>query len=312
MLVMTNSIRLPNALVIGAPRSGTTSLFFYLKQHPEIYLPVRKELHYFSYQFLSLNQNGPGDSDALLPLCSNQEDYRAFYNGVRHEPVIVEVSPSYLYYSQVRYKIMEELGTVKIIAILRNPIDKAYSQYMHLVRLNLEKLSFFEALEMESERRRAGWGDIWRYAESSLYVERVKAYQETFGHDNVKILLFEDLAMKPVAVMVDLFNFLSVNPAFEPDVSRVYNRSGRPRSTTISHFFARENLLKSVLKKVIPERIRVPLRLAILSANSGEKGSVDEESYAYLRAYFQEDVAALERLLGRSTGWLRTETYEHN
>ena len=124
---MSKSIRLPSTVIIGAPRSGTTSLFFYVKQHPDIFLPVRKELHYFSYDLLKENVDGPGDQGALASLCATREEYEAHYASVRAEKVIGEVSPSYLYFSQVSERIRSELGEVKIIALLRNPVDKAFS-----------------------------------------------------------------------------------------------------------------------------------------------------------------------------------------
>jgi hypothetical protein len=297
-------IRLPDAIVIGAPRSGTTSLFFYLKQHPDVFLPVRKELHYFSYDLLIENVNGPGDRDALATLCATRQEYESHYATAGVEKIIGEVSPSYLYFCQVSERIRSELGRVKIIALLRNPVEKAFSQYMHLVRLNRETLGFYEALMAEEQRRTAGWSDIWRYAESSLYAERVKKHISVFGESNVKVILLGDLFRAPVQVMRDLFEFLGVDASFRPDTSRIYNRSGLPKSRLIADFFARPSALKTITKKLIPERIRVPIRMAILNANSGEKGEMDERASVYLRTYFCDDIVELERIIGRPTGWI--------
>jgi hypothetical protein len=305
---MSKSIRLPNAVVVGAPRSGTTSLFFYLKQHPDIFLPVRKELHYFSYDLLKENANGPGDQGALASLCATREEYETHYASVGAAKVIGEVSPSYLYFSEASERIHSELSEVKIIALLRNPVDKAFSQYMHLVRENRETLSFYEALMAETHRWKLGWSDIWRYAESSLYSERIKKYISVFGANNTKIILFDDLASAPDTVMSDLFEFLEVDTSFRPDTSKVYLRSGRPRSKLAAEFFAKPNPLKTVARKLIPERIRVPIRLALLDANIGDKGEIDDTSKAYLQSYFYDDIVELEKVVGRKTGWIGTGT----
>lgn len=301
---MRESVRLPNFVVIGAPRSGTTSLFFYLKQHPDIFLPVRKELHYFSYDLLRENVNGPGDKDALESVCATREEYKAHYARVGGEKAVGEVSPSYLYFSEVSERIRSKLGEVKIIALLRNPVEKAFSQYMHLVRENREGMGFYEALMAEEERMASGWSDIWRYAESSLYSDRIRKYISVFGRDNTKFILTDQLADAPDTVMQELFDFLGVDTGFRPDTSRVYLRSGRPKSKMIASFFGSSNPLKTVARKIIPERLRVHIRLALLDANVGSKGEIDERARIHLRSYFQEDILELERVLARETGWM--------
>ena len=298
-------MKLPNFLVIGAPRSGTTSLYFYLKQHPEIFLPVRKELHYFSYDLIAKNISGPGDKDTLQILCADKPSYLEHYKGVKNEIAIGEISPSYLYYAQVSQRIHQELGQIKIIAILRNPIEKAFSQYMHLVRLNLEKLSFHEALFVEEERKKQKWGDIWRYAESSLYSSKIQTYIDVFGEENIHIVLMEEFVLDPQKILGSIFSFLDVKNSFQVDTNRIYNKSGIPRSKSVARFFAHQNLLKKILKKIVPEHIRVPLRMAILNANLTPKQEVmDTRSRQFLVEYFKSDIFKLEEILNYSTEWL--------
>ncbi|GAB64079.1 MAG: sulfotransferase [Candidatus Jettenia sp.] len=297
-------MRLPNFIIIGAPKSGTTSLFYYLKQHSDIYLPVRKELHYFSYECLEKNINGPGDKVTLSSLCATKKEYKSHYEAVKNERMIGDVSPSYLYFSNISEKIFSELGQIKIVTILRNPVEKAYSQYMHLVRDNHEILSFYDALMAERERMELGWSDIWRYAESSLYTERVKKYISVFGRDNIKILLFEDLVDDPEKVMRELFEFLRVDTNFCCDTSKVYNKTGKPKSSLISNYFSKPNFLKTIAKKIIPEKIRIPIRLTMMNINTGKKPLMDSMSKKYLVEYFRNDVIQLEKLTGRQLNWL--------
>lgn len=295
---------LPNFVIIGAPKSGTTSIFYYLKQHPEVYLPVRKELHYFSYADLETQVAGPGDRDVLNNLCSDWETYRRHYNAVDGQKAIGEVSPSYLYFSHVAEKIKKELGDVKIVAVLRNPIKKAFSQYSHLKRDCREVLSFYEALHAERVRAHQGWGDFWRYTESSLYTDRLMYYFHVFGREKVKVYLFDDFVLDSEGLMKDLFSFLGVDHSFKVGTEEIYNRSGRYRSRFVSHFFSRPNLVKNLAKAIIPEWIRLPIRLKVLDMNTASKEAIDDRSRDYLVKAFSKDIEQLESLIGRKTGWL--------
>ncbi len=303
---MEKTVRLPNTVVIGAPKSGTTSLYHYLRQHPEVFLPRQKELHFFSYDLLAQNIQGPGDENALHPVCRTKQEYLAHFQGVADEKVVAEVSPSYLYFCQVSERILAELGLVKIIAILRDPVEKAFSQYMHLVRANRETLPFYAALQAEEERRAAGWGDMWRYAESSLYAARLRRYIELFGRQQVQIILAEEFFAQPAKVMQDLFDFLGVDPTFSPKISEAYNRSGAPRSRFVADLFVRQNPLRALARKLLPAAIRQALHSTVMNLNVGPKGKMDEEARVYLQDYFHQDILEVEEIIGRSTGWLRS------
>lgn len=295
---------LPNFIIIGAPKSGTTSIFYYLKQHPDIYLPVRKELHYFSYSCLEKQAKGPGDTDALKNLCCNWDAYINHYKSVNGQKAIGEVSPSYLYFSQVSHKIKDQLGNIKIICILRNPIEKAFSQFNHLKRDYREELCFYDALMAEKGRVEKGWGDFWRYAESSLYADRLKLYYEVFGADSVKVVLFDDLMADSGLLMKEMFSFLGIDASFEVQTDEIYNRSGKSRLKFISDFFSKPNTVKSLAKSIIPEQIRVAIRMKVLDMNTADKDAIDDRSRTFLIEYFSQDIAQLEAIIGRKTNWI--------
>jgi hypothetical protein len=297
-------MKLPTFIVIGAPKSGTTSLFYYLKQHPDVFLPERKELHFFSYEYLKEHAKGPGDAGILAALCSDRETYESYYRSADASAAVGEFSPSYLFFSDTAEKIFDALGKVRIIAILRNPVEKAYSQYMHLVRDNLENLSFLEALHAEEERKKNGWSDIWWYAKSSRYSDKIKKFFNVFGKDSAKVILFEEFTNDPSKILRDICDFIGVNGDFPFDTSKVYNKTGQPRSKLIANFFSRPNLVKAVAKKIIPERIRFPLRIALHALNTGDKDPIDPSSKKYLKDLFRNDSLKLEKLIGRKTGWL--------
>jgi hypothetical protein len=297
-------IRLPNFVVVGAAKCGTTSLFHYLKQHSDVFLPVQKELHYFAYDHLSRNTGGPGGARTLDFACATRQAYEAHYRHAGSQTAIGEVSPSYFYFPQVSERINLELDGPKIVVILRDPIQKAYSQYMHLVRDNRETLPFFEALMAEQDRTAAGWTAMWRYAESSLYSQRITKYLEVFGEDRIKILLFEELSKNPAPVLDALFGFLGLAPRDAINTERVYNRSGHPRSRALADFLARPNPVTTAARRWVPDRLRDRIKYAMLNLNTGRKEAIDDRSRAYLQAFFADDVGELERILGRRLGWL--------
>jgi hypothetical protein len=296
-------VRLPNFLVVGAPKSGTTSLYYYLRQHPDVYLPVQKELHYFSYKHLQGNARGPGDKQVLEALCANHEEYSRHYVDAKDEHVIGDISPSYLYYG-VQESIKHELGDVKIVVMLRNPVKKAHSQYMHMVLGQREPLSFQEALMATEKRQKDGWSDIWRYAESSLYTDRLLAYMNCFGKNNVHVIVFDEFITQPKEILKRLFLFLGIEESVRINTDKTYNRTGEARSTTVSNLLNRPNFIKTIIKSITPDAWRISLRLKIMDANTAEKTALDDKDATYLRGYFADDIARLEMLLKRELNWL--------
>jgi hypothetical protein len=248
---------------------------------------------------------GPGDKHILPLLCATRQEYEAYYKNIRSQRAVGDVSPSYFYFSEVSERIKAELGRPKIVLVLRDPIAKAFSQYMHLVRDNRETLTFYDALMAEKQRMQGGWAALWRYAESSLYAQRIKRYLQVFGADQVQILRFEDLSASPHLVMQDLFRFLGVDASFHPDTSAVHNRSGRPKSKILADFIAKPNVVTTIARRLLPESIRTPIRLALLNINTGEKDLMDSKSRIYLQEYFRRDVDEVEKIVGKKLHWLQ-------
>jgi hypothetical protein len=297
-------LKLPTFIVIGAPKSGTTSLYFYLRQHPDIYLPKTKELHYFSFPELGIASSGPGDAEALSGLCQTIEQYKAQYQEVTNQSAIGDISPSYLYYSSSAKKIFDTLGMVKIIVLVRNPVDKAYSQYMHMVREGLETLSFSEAIAAESSRRDLGWGDMWRYAESSLYAEKLDEFITTFGKDNVKVIYFDDFTKNTSSILTDLLSYISVDPKYEITTEEKFNRTGTPKSILIADILRSQNFFKHFIKLILPVEFRRKLRTWLMDINTGNKPELSPTLRTSLLHYFRDDITKLEHLVGKSTNWL--------
>ncbi|MDY6993319.1 MAG: sulfotransferase [Pseudomonadota bacterium] len=251
---------LPNFLIIGAAKSGTSSLYMYLKQHPEIFMSPVKEPHFFSFTNESKMTNGPGDP--IHEAITDFDEYQALFDGVVNEKAIGEASTSYLYREEAAKRIHDLLPNIKLIAILRNPVDRAFSAYMHVVRDRRESSqNFEEALNKEEERKAAGWEPIWHFTSVGLYFEQLKRYYDIFTREQIKVLLYENLKNDQLGLLRDVYQFLNVDPDFIPGSTARYNVSGEIRSTKIQQIskwlFSSPNPIRWISRKIVPEKWRL-------------------------------------------------------
>ena len=293
-------MRLPNFLVVGAPRTGTTSMYRYLSEHPEIYLPTKKELHYFTHDYLTKNSNGPKDKE--FSYCKTLDEYTMFFQSVpSNAKAVGDISPSYLFFPQCISGIKGLLGeSVRIIIMLRNPIERAFSNYLHMVRSNRETLSFFDALQAEEERLEKGWRNIWLYKGHSLYYEKVQRYIEDFGSSKVKVILYDDFSKYTLKTVQDVYRFLGVAAEFVPEnINVIYNRSGAYKNRAVE-FIVRPHPIKSFVKLVLPQKALSILRNfkeSHIGRDMNTEILRDGQCIAFLRQYFNEDINRLEHLL---------------
>lgn len=298
---------LPNFLIIGAAKSGTSALYHYIRRHPEIYMSPRKETHFFAFENTDPATNGPGDT--IPGAITNMNDYRQLFDGVRDEKAIGEASPTYIYLPIACERIRYHIPDVRMIAILRNPVDRAFSAFMHLTRDGREPVADFgQALALEEERIKMNWGPIWHYKKGGLYYEQVKRYFETFGPDQLKILLHDDLNHDSQAVLKEVFSFLGVSDSWMPDVSIRPNVSGVPKSERLHKFmhtlFLKPNTIRSVSRKVIPEYVRWRVTTQMRNLNITKK-PMSPQVRQQLIDYFREDIGKLSQLISRDLSqWL--------
>src|ERR1700676_2967624 len=199
---------MPNFFIVGAARSGTTSLHHYLRQHSEIYMAPNKETHYFSVnQFPSCFQ-GPGDDILNREIIRDEDQYSQLFANTGGKKAIGEASAFYLCFNGTAERIAHAVPDAKIIIILREPVARAYSAYMYLVRDGRETVRFEEGLRLEEERKQKDFEPMWWYKELSLYYKQVKRYLDVFGTQQVKVLLYDELFTNPKSVLRELFIFL--------------------------------------------------------------------------------------------------------
>jgi len=301
-------VKLPNFLIVGAAKAGTTSLYFYLKEHPEIYMSPVKEPKFITSNFLKFPFKGVGDDLVEKNIIKNFESYQKLFLEVKNEKAIGEASADNLYYykKSINY-IKKILGEVKIIAILRNPIDRAFSAYSHLIRDSREFLTFEDALNQEENRKKENWEFIWYYKDVGFYYNQVKAYLENFS--KVKVYLYDDLKKDPLSLVQDIYRFLEVDDSFIPkSVGEKFNVSGIPKNKFLHEFLTTPNVIKSTMKPlvklILPKRTRQRFINKILQRNL-KKPQIDPSTKQYLLNLYKEDIVELQNLIGRDlSSWL--------
>jgi hypothetical protein len=304
--------RLPNFLIIGAAKSGTTSLYRYLRQHPDVYMPAVKEPRFFAYAEDPPPMNGPGDerTNEAAGAVYTRDAYRQLFAEATTETAVGEASPNYLYSATAPRLIHEHLPEARLIAILRHPVERAYSHFLHLVRSGREPLrDFGAALDAEPERIAAGWEWSWHYRHMGCYGEQLARYLEHVDREQLTVYLFEDFTADPVALAQDIFRVLGVDDAFVPDTSMRYEASGVPKSDRFQRFLLNpDHWIRRISRFLIPEPVRERLLIRMKNVNL-EKPPLEPDVRERLTAAYRDDVLRLQDLIDRDlSAWLAPST----
>lgn len=300
---------LPNFLIVGAAKSGTTSLWHYLKQHPEVFMPTNKEpLFMVAPYYEKLNPADPKCALLKRHLVSDLDAYRALFAGAGNARAIGEASVPYLYHYELAISnIRRHLGDPRIIIVLRNPVDRAQSAYTYLLRDGEETRTLEECLQVEEERCRARWSMSHCYRGAGLYARQVKAYQDHFSR--VKVYLYEDLSAGALGLTRELFGFLGVDPEFVPDVETRHNISGIPKHVWLHRLLSNSNpfldLVRPVVRRVTTSRQRRRL-VEGLRGRCLRRPELPESTRQVLKGLFRDDILELERLIHRDLSAWRT------
>ena len=285
---------LPNFLIIGASKCGTTALYYYLKQHPEVSFPNLKEPKYFSSIDQTFPHRGIGDVSVDRYAIKSFDQYKKLFQKIKNKRV-GEASPDTIYFHEkTADHVISTLGDIPIIIVLRNPVKRAFSAYMYLKRDSREKLSFNDGLIAEESRLADNWDFIWGYKKCGLYYKQVKTFIDKFS--NVKIILQEDLSQDTGKVLKELKEFLDIEKNFKIDSSIKHNESGIPNNIISKFLLSRNNYLstfiREIMKVVIPRKL-----LEKFASKSLSKISILEEDYNSLKSYFYDDICKLEKLI---------------
>ena len=284
---------LPNTILIGVQKAGTSSIYNWISQHPEVYGPQEiKDLHYFSLD--KYFERG----DSFLS---------SFYPNYNNEKIIMCGGVNYIYFPFVAKRINTFNPDAKLILILRNPVKRAYSAYTYFYKLGVENRSFTDAISFEKNTQ---FEDIidqstFTYLEHGKYYQQIQEYYNIFNPDQIKILLYEEVIKDHENAMRELFEFLEVSTSFQINPETI-NKTGSPLFRPINKFLFGNTKLKSFVKKILffdklPVSKRIYLADLIKELNTkrnrGNTLSLDE--YNKLNNYFTEDIKLLSSLLNR-------------
>ncbi|MEM9236955.1 MAG: sulfotransferase, partial [Verrucomicrobiota bacterium] len=247
---------LPNFLIIGAAKSGTTSMHMYLGQHPEVFFPDYKEPNYFALAGESLPKPGPASPEVIQSLIytrtiTDEKQYESIFDKVATQSAVGEASVRYLYFPKAPERIHAKIPDVKMIAILRDPVARLYSHYCMNVQYQLEPLDLMEALEVEEIRREADWGWDWHYAAVGRYSEQLKRYYERFDPSQIKVFLHDDFVKDPLGTYKETCRFLGIDDSFDPNMSERGKVARRPRNKAIDRFIHWPNPMREKLTEIL-------------------------------------------------------------
>ena len=292
--------RIPNFFVVGAARSGTTSLSRYLAEHPQVYMSPVKEPGYFARDVISgwrLRDENPRDSCVL-----DWEGYQNLFRGVTGEAAIGEASTVYLISPAAPGEIRAAVPHARIIIMLRSPIERSLSTYLMLRRNGRLRATFSDVLRSET-----GCLAEWRrmILETRKVAGGVGRFLRTFPGPQVRWYLHEAFSSDSLEVMQSIYSFLGVDPRFRPDVGRRYNRAILPRAPVLSPA-VRKAGLTTLAGRLVPSTARSLLRRAFYS--DGSRLPLQAADRALLADYFREDVTELSHLLARDLSpWLEPD-----
>lgn len=301
---------LPNFLIIGAAKSGTTSLYNYLRQHPQIYMSYIKEPNFFAYP-PNNNWNSINTPD-IHWLKENPKlgirnlvHYEALFEKIRDEVAFGEASVIYLhsYYAPIR--IYHHIPKVKLIAILRHPADRAYSNYLHNVRDGKHKSSdFAEALAKEANPILFGKTRQLVYQYQGFYYQHLQRYFQQFSKEQIRVYLYEDLQKNIQQLLKSIFEFIEVEASFIPDTSIRHQSTGFPKNRVLQNIIEGSKPIRDLIRPLIPEKWRDIVYFSIQNRNL-TKPSLSPEIRAQLIQVYQEDILNLQDLIQRDLShWL--------
>jgi len=279
---------LPTFIVIGVAKGGTTSIYRYLDQHPEIFMCPDKGPNFFGYEDArDWKWHDEGEPPLMRHFkVATLEEYERLFDGVTNERAVGEVSPQYFRCPTAARRIHDVIPEAKLVASLRNPADRAFSGFLMRTRRGEVVGDAHSELTPQSSHVKEGF-----------YFQRMKRYYDLFDREQIKIYLFDDFKRGPGDLIRDLFGFLGVDTGFEPDTTVRHNPANVPKSALLNRILYQPRVIRGV-KAVLPARLeKVAKRLR--QRNLRPAPSFPPDLRATLLDLYQDDIHRLEELIER-------------
>lgn len=285
---------LPTFAVIGAAKAGTTALYWYLDEHPQIAMSPLKETNFFAYGTDEHGRLLYGDPDLhRFPVRSIEEYEGLFPSDGRHR-AIGEASPIYIECPQAAERIATTVPEMRIICGLREPVDRAYSDY--LMYLRSRGLRFDPDRDLTPSaawaRPDSHWMRIGRYH------EMLTPYFERFPHDRIHVFLFDDFTRSPAGVAADIYAFVGADPGFSPDLDTPHNVGGVPANMLVERLLTNK-AVRRVVEPLVPTGAVNAIR-RFRTRNLQKPPPMPPALHEELQAPFLDDIRKTSDLIGQS------------
>ena len=296
----------PTFLILGAMKAGTTALYRLLGTHPDVFMSPVKEPNFFAFAERDLNFQAPLDRRAEGINHTSITDwvkYQRLFADADPAQARGEASHTSLYWPDAAQNIHRYVPQARLIVILRNPVERAFSEYMHFRRDGEEPIECFEAaLEAESDRIERNWA-FGRYLDRGHYDEQLQRYFDRFPREQIRIVLHEDLCRQESHVLRDLWKHIGVDPDIDVERGRRVNKSGVPKSRWVHQFLSGLQPVKETLAPIIPSMV-VDWAVRLKNRNL-EKPKMRPRVRRRLVSHFRPHVRRLEDMIGRDlSSWL--------
>lgn len=298
--------RMPDFLVIGAARAGTTALYSFLRQAPDIFMPRVKEPNFFAYEGQSLACRGPG-ADFINNSITDLDDYCALFDPAPETAILGEASPLYLFEPRAPERIHHHIPQARLVVILRNPVEQAYSHFLYATRLRIEPLdSFPRALEQENRRLAEGWQPLFGYSSFPRYAEQLERYFALFPREQILIRTYEQWSAKPEKTLSEILAFVGADPGFLPDLTDRHNAGGIPRNRMVQDFLMKPNFVTGAIGHILPKPTRLRIRDWLSGFNTQRDAAMPAEARKILHDRLDGEIARLETLIDCDLGHWRS------
>ncbi|SEK58790.1 sulfotransferase family protein [Nonomuraea pusilla] len=300
---------LPHFLVIGAPKAGTTALYAALRRHPQLYLPDVKEPKFFLTDGPPPSTGGPGDVQTYREHVWRKDDYEELFAPAPPGALLGEATPFYLYDLDAQRRIRALVPEARLIAILRDPVERAHSNWTHLWSAGLEPIGdVVRACAAEPRRVRDGWAHFWHYTGLGRYGEQLAHLFTLFPREQVLVFRYRDLVDRPARTLDGICAFLGVEQGLVTEVPRenvtAHPPAGGRHAVLAAALRAGTRagrFLPATLGRGLTERVE-----HLLQRRGARRRPLTWEQRSALIPYFAEDVELLRRVTGEDfSDWLR-------
>jgi hypothetical protein len=290
---------LPDFLILGAPKAGTTAIYHALKLHPDVFMPKQKELRFFAFEGKKIDKKDPVNRKVVTDI----EAYKRHFSYAKDFQIRGEASPGYLSSEEAPVRIQRTVPKVRMIAILRNPIERAFSHFLFAIQQGYEprNTEFLDALR-EPYIDYRGFSRLRPYATDSLYGKSLSRYFQIFDRDQIHVVDYKELKASPQSALHGIYHFLGLDSdsAYRPHVGTDYAASGVPRNAAW-HALLKSRFISWPLKFVLGVSKGEEYRTSLIRKNLYKPALSKDE---WMRAYefFEDDIEVLERLIGWDCG----------